>query len=108
MSRATRAAIWSRLRRFMIAPPVDAHLRNGAQAGSNTGPLDRNHTLDENTGSNHGLGVQLTEFDDLVYLRNSASRSRGHDRTEIAGGLAVDQISPAVRALGLDQSEVGM
>ncbi|MNI97589.1 hypothetical protein D3C73_1562610 [compost metagenome] len=52
--------------------------------------------------------VQFAEFDDLVDLSDGGLGSHGHDRAEITGGLAVDQVAPAVTLVRLDQCEVGV
>src|SRR5262249_5691347 len=52
--------------------------------------------------------IECTQHDDLANLRDRALRRRRHDGSEIARGLAVDEISPAVAAVGFDQREIGM
>src|SRR5690606_40047600 len=46
--------------------------------------------------------------DDLVDLGDRAPGGGRHDGVEVAGGLAVDEVAPAVGALRLHQREVGM
>src|SRR5437588_9102331 len=44
------------------------------------------------------LRRQFAEFGDLLGLNDGQLGRRRHDRVEIAPGLAVDEIAPAVRA----------
>ena len=52
--------------------------------------------------------VELAELDHLVHRRDGQLRRRRHHRAEVARRLAVDQVAPAVAALGLDQRDVGV
>ncbi len=64
-------------------------------------------TYAEDARGNDVLGIEIAEIDDLAHLRNGAFCGRGHDRPEIARGLAVDEITPAIAAQCLDEGEVG-
>ena len=73
-----------------------------------TGAADRDDALDEDARRDDRLGIERAERHDLAHLDDRALRRRGHDRPEVARGLAVDEVAPAVGALGLDQREVGV
>src|SRR5260221_6315927 len=109
MSRATRVAICSRLKRFIAcasrsAIPSSGRARCGHQPRRGR---DLDDTLNEDARGNNALGIEITEIDDLAHLRNGTFCRRGHDRPEIARGLAIDEITPAISAQRLDESEVG-
>src|SRR4051794_10475860 len=106
MSRATRAAIWSRVSFCMTAPLRSGDLAEAGRPGR--GARDANDALHEDARRDDRFRVELAERDDVVHRRDRGLRRHRHDRPEVARGLAVDQVAPAVAALGLDQGEVGV
>src|SRR5215469_10511859 len=64
------------------------------------------HALHEDARSHDVLGIEVAEVHDLAHLDDGALCCAGHDRTEVASGLAVYEVAPAVGAQGLDQREV--
>ena len=54
------------------------------------------------------LRLQRAQLGDLEHAGNGAPGRRGHHRAEVARGLAVGQVAPAVTALGLDERQVAM
>src|SRR5215469_17175996 len=68
------------------------------------GNLD--HALHEDARSHDVFGVEVSEVHDFAHLDDGALCCAGHDRTEVARGLAVYEVAPAVSAQGLDQREV--
>src|SRR4051812_16448915 len=111
MSRATRAAICSRVQwgrvgavlAFMAASPSI-----GLEAGAaGRGAFDRHDALHEQPGRDDRLRIERAERDHFVHGRDRAARRGRHDGSEVARGLAVDEVAPAVAALGLDEGEVG-
>ena len=89
--------------RFIAGPHAAA-----CGCGPRVATLDRDDALHEDARRDDGFGIELAERHDLVHLRDRAFRRRRHDRAEVARGLAVDEVAPAVAALGLDQREVGV
>jgi hypothetical protein len=71
-------------------------------------PGDAHHALHVDTGRDDHLGVERAELDGLAHLRDGAFRRRRHDRPEVARGLAVGEVAPAVGAVGLDERVVGV
>src|ERR1700686_3639165 len=100
MSRATRGAIWSRVKRFMGGTSCGS-LRRRELVGN----IDLHDALNENPRRDDRFRIQFTQRDHLSHLRDSTFCGGDHDRSEIARGLAVHKISPAVSLLGLDQRE---
>src|SRR6476646_7693280 len=98
MSRATRAAIWSRLKRCIVRSFTAPMVSSGNDAA-----WGLHDPLDEDAGRHDRLGIQYTEPNDFAHLRDRAFRRARHDRPEVARGLAVDEIAPAVGTIGLDQ-----
>src|ERR1043166_10337494 len=102
MSRATRAAICSRVKRF-IAPPALPPSCRGARGRHHTrrgGHLD--DALDEDARRSHGFGIEIAEIHHLAYLGDRALRRARHDRPEVARGLAIDEIAPPIPAQRAD------
>ena len=56
----------------------------------------RDDAVDEDAGSHDGLGVERSQRHDLVDLHHRRRGGDRHDRTEVARGLAVDEVAPAV------------
>jgi hypothetical protein len=61
---------------------------------------------DEDARRHDRLRVERTDLHHLVHLRNGAGRGGGHDRPEVAPGLAVDEVAQPIAAVGLDQREI--
>src|SRR5450631_271896 len=101
MSRATRAAIWSRVYRFMAVSSC-----RGLWRRQRVRDIDLYHALDEDARRDDVFRIQCAERHDLAYLDDRALRRRRHDGPEVARRLAIDQIAPAVAQLRLDQGEV--
>ena len=101
MSRATRAAIWSRVKRFIaVLRSADSH-HAAASAARPRFAVRRHfdHALDEDSRRDDRFGIEVAEVHDLAHLRDRAFRRARHDRAEVARGLAVDEVAPAVAAL---------
>src|SRR6478752_5627319 len=64
--------------------------------------------VDVDPRGDHVLRVQSPGRDDFGDLDDGVLRGRGHDGTEVPGGLAVHQVALAVRLEGLDQGDVGV
>ena len=58
-------------------------------------------------GGDHGLRVQFAGLHYLVNLNHRHPRAGGHDRVEVAGGAAVNQVAAGVGLVSADQGEVG-
>src|SRR6476469_2664448 len=56
--------------------------------------------VDENARCDHVLRIDLTDVDNLRDLGDRQLGGSGHDRTEIAGGLAVQQVSRTITDVG--------
>src|SRR4051812_34413504 len=54
------------------------------------------------------LRVQAARGDDLGDLGDGVFRRGGHDRAEVPGGLAVDEVARTVRRQRLDEGDVGV
>src|SRR5688572_18754570 len=99
MSRATSRARSSRPRglslvwRDAVWMLMSGHLHNA---------------VDVDTGGHDVLRVQPARRHDLRHLGNGVLRGGGHDRAEVAGGLAVDEVSDAVGLKRLDEGNVGV
>jgi hypothetical protein len=63
--------------------------------------------LHKDAGGDDRLRIELAQRHHVGYLRDSDPGGGGHDRTEVARGLAVYQVAAAVAALRLDQRKVG-
>src|SRR5688572_17690877 len=111
MSRATRTAISSRLN-FFIPPrlrtnihelqsrvsasrPLRGRIPRGAPAPLSCG---LHHALHDDAGGHHGVGIELAQRHDAAHFRDGALGRRGHDGVEVARGLAIDEVAPAVGA----------
>ena len=70
--------------------------------------VDRDDALDEDSRRDDVFRVEAAQRDHFAHLRDRALGRAGHDRPEIARGLAIDEVAPAVALLGLDQREVGV
>jgi hypothetical protein len=66
------------------------------------------HALHEDPRRDDHLGVERAELHGFAHLHHRASGGRGHDRREVARGLAVGEVAPAIRAVGLDERVVGV
>src|SRR5581483_5064830 len=106
MSSATRAAICSRVQRFMgLAPAWISRGIRGCRGGI---AADRHHALDENARGHHAFRIERAELHDFAHFRDRAFRRGGHDRPEVARRLAIDEIAPPVALERLDQRVIGM
>ena len=117
MSAAIRAAISLRVKSWMfwLIDFMDVANRlsmicseNRFPPGSSPGRLrfrlaprgfDLDHSLDEDAGRHDRLGIEVADADHLRDLRDGAFGGGRHDRTEIACGLAIDEVAERV-ALG--------
>src|SRR5690554_4875826 len=108
ISTATRAAISSRVqagRVFVSLMTLSLILFEAGRTGFSTRHL--HNVLYEQAGSDHGFGVDLAQFNDFVHRRDGALGGRSHDRTEVAGGFAIQQVAPAIAGFSLDKGKVG-
>src|SRR3954470_6387770 len=101
ISCATRAAICSRVNRCM-----ELSLRSMSGGSTYVAPFYLNDSGHIETRGHHRFGIEHAEVDDLVHLRHGTLRRCGHDRTEVACGLAICEIAPAIAALGFDEREI--
>ena len=60
-------------------------------------------SIDVNAWRDDGFGVDPAEIDDVIDLDNDRGGRRSHYGSEIARGLAVDQIAQSIRAVSSDQ-----
>src|SRR5208283_2989963 len=109
MSRATRAAICSRVKRFIAASLLvwcvsRCRPRRCLQLRRRR---DLDDAMHEDARRDDMLGIEIAEVDDLAHLGDRAARGGGHDGPEIARRLAIDQVTPAIAAQRLDEREVG-
>jgi hypothetical protein len=68
--------------------------------------FDAHDMAHEDAGRDDGLGVERAELDDLVHAGHGALAAVAITGAEVARGLAVGQVAPAVAALGLDEGHV--
>ena len=54
------------------------------------------------------FGVERAKLHHLAHLRHREARRRRHHRIEVPRRLAIDEIAPAVAALGLEERHVGL
>src|SRR5262245_29189312 len=54
----------------------------------------------------HAVGVELTKLDQLFHLGNDVVGGGGHHRVEVAGGLAINEVAPAVALPSFDEGEI--
>src|SRR5204863_2300606 len=92
MSAATRAAICSRLLPRVVI------ISTGTRRRQCWGAHDSVH---EDPGRDDRLGIEGAERDDLADLGDRTARGRSHERPEVAGRLAIDEVAPAIRAVRL-------
>src|SRR6266852_2529014 len=62
--------------------------------------------VDEDAGGVDLVGRQLAEFDELLDFSDYVIGGRGHHGIEVARGLAIDEIAPAIAFPGFDEREV--
>src|SRR6266436_6667022 len=62
--------------------------------------------VDKDAGGVDLVGRELAEFDELLDFGDYVIGGGGHHGIEVARGLAVDEIAPAVALPGFDESEV--
>src|SRR2546421_3511144 len=62
--------------------------------------------VDEDAGSMNLIGVELAEFHELFDFGDHIVGSGGHHGIEVARGLAVDEIAPAVTFPSFDEGEI--
>src|SRR3954469_9712775 len=110
MSRASRAAMPVRPSRlvpnvlepcaasFIALLPSARQLRIAGR--------DMQHAIDEDAGGDDLVRRQLADIADMVRLHHGERAGHGHDRVEVAAGVAEDQVAPAVGHPGLDQRDV--
>src|SRR5215470_1336843 len=60
--------------------------------------LNDHHAVDEDAGSMHAFRIDVAQVDDLLGLHDGQLGRHGHHRVEVAGGLAVREVAPAVGA----------
>src|SRR5690554_1673640 len=96
MSFASRAAISLRVSLFI------------SFSARNLGVGNFHHPIDEDPRGHDDFGVEITQFDEMLGLHNGGLGGHAHDRPEVAGGLAVDQVAPAVCLVGQHQREVAV
>src|SRR5450759_4568907 len=103
MSWATRRAMPSRLSAPLIAAPLSLALRCRRQLAAY---LD--DPLHEDSGSYHGFRIQLSDLYDLAHLGDRRCCGACHQRAEVPGCLAVDQVSKPIAVVRFDQRVVGV
>src|SRR5690606_25329624 len=91
-SRAARCAISSRVQGRMPASITDmmVSLMLGVAIG------DMDDAVDEYPGGHDRFGVQLAQFVDMLGLHDGAIRRHGAYGIEVAAGLPVGEIAPAI------------
>src|SRR5690606_8011334 len=97
--------------RVLCAAPKGRGVPSGAANESASGgglALDPYDTVDKDARRHNGLGVKLAQFHDFVYGCDGELGRGGHDGPEVASGLAIHQVAPAVAAFGLDEGDVAM
>src|SRR6266849_7066045 len=62
--------------------------------------------VNENAGRMNLIGVELAKFDKLFDFGDDVVGGGSHHRIEVARGLAVDEIAPAVAFPGFDEREI--
>src|ERR1035438_1673573 len=62
--------------------------------------------VDENSWRVHLVGIEFAEFDEFFDFRDYEIACGGHHRIEIPGGLAVNQIAPAIALPGFYEREI--
>src|SRR5207249_4633452 len=62
--------------------------------------------VDENAGRMNLIGVELAELDEFFDFGDDAVGGGGHHGIEVARGLAIDKVAPAVAFPGLDERKV--
>src|SRR5689334_15461878 len=86
-------------------------LSTGLAYGSALDALFKDFALEDafyvDAGSVNHVGLKLSGFDQVLDLGDGDLGGGGHHGVEVAGGLAVHEIAPAVSLPGLDESEVG-
>src|SRR4051812_20412028 len=108
MWRATRAAIWSRAKRCIEASSIRGRCLAGCLRLGQCAGRQLDDALDEDSGRDNRFRIETAEVDGLAHLRDRALRRGRHDRTEVPRRLAIDEVPPAVAAVGLDQRDVGV
>src|ERR1700730_755002 len=104
MSCATRIASSSR--------PSGCQLRFSAMALSlfdlnrRIAAFDVHDPVDIDAWRDDGLGRQFAELGDMLGLYDRQLCRGRHDRVEVATGIAIDEVSPAVGAPRLDQRDI--
>src|SRR6267142_996267 len=61
---------------------------------------------DEDAGRVDLIGIELAKVDEFFYFGDDVVGGGGHHGIEVARGLAVDEISPAVAFPGFDEREI--
>src|SRR5690606_33491191 len=118
MSCAMRRARSSRLMRVAMSVLLagGGGLERGALHGDAADELavlepragpDLDDAVDVDAGGDDRLGVERAERHDLVDLHDGRGGGARHDGSEVARGLAVDEVAPAVGGEGADEGEVG-
>ena len=74
MSRATRAAIWSRVKRFMSSLPFEIRPRRRGTASIAPAPAISHDALHEDARRDDRFGIEFAEVHDLAHLRDRALR----------------------------------
>src|SRR5690606_161582 len=97
MSAARRRAISSLLNRFNIVP---------TRSAGKFRVLDAHDAIDEDSGRDDGLGIEFAQFDEFAHLHDGGAGGHAHDRAEIALGLPVHEVAPAVGTLRLHEREI--
>src|SRR5262245_4075621 len=105
MSRATRAAISLRLKRFRLASSAVMAPSSRLLAWR---AVDAHDPLHEYSRGDDRLRVERADLHHLAHLGDGELCRHGHDRPEVARRLAVDEVAPTVTLVRLDQGHVGM
>src|SRR5947207_9590170 len=83
-----------------------SHLPGGAAFDSLFVVRTLEDGVDEDAGSMNLIGVELAEFHELFDFGDHMVGSGGHHGIEVARGLAVDEIAPAVTFPSFDEGEI--
>src|SRR5713226_729007 len=67
-------------------------------------PLE--NSVNKNAGRMHLVGVELAEFNQFFDFGDHVVRSGGHHGIEVARGLSINQVAPAVAFPRLDEREI--
>src|SRR5260370_8113714 len=86
--------------------PTNSNLSGGAALDALFVFWALENSVDEDARRMNLIGVELAEFDELFDFGDDVIGGSGHHRIEVARGLAVDEIAPAVALPRLVKTEI--